>query len=573
MKNIFLYSWLFLLFSISSYSQVNNNWVFGNKNILSFNTPTPSVSSLTSTTNFVGFEGCASVSDSNGNLLLFSDGVRLWKRNGSVDVLITNQLKGNDSSAQNVIFIKKPSFQNSYYIVTISGATGGEKGLFYSEVDVVNATMTSLNIPFKDNLGALINETYMNKSEAVTSTIHADNNKYWVIALVQQGNQGKVYSYLIDSTGVDVNPTPTPTGIPTMNPFNNPITNQSIGLFLKVSPDNLKIGLSYGRSGVFVGAFASNSGAVTFNNPVIYDGVFPNYDSRTFNSYGIEFSPDSSIFYFTSSNTDISIAYLNRLLVSPSSNLATLTTTPFGLINRDASGIQRAIDGLLYIANNTNNLSVINDPNNFTNPQIVESSITLENNSRNCLPQWVWQHPCLETLEDDRDPIPGGSTIFEERNDWIKSTAFIELTARVYYKAANYIELLPSSDNSIGFEAEYGSEFVAYIEGCTNNFVYRNGNIVNQSFEEKEKYDFLEKEVKELSIVPNPSSNSIEILMKNSTFNKVIITSTDGKIVLDKNIDNSESFQVDVSSYANGLYIVNVIDKDGQVYNQKLIKN
>jgi hypothetical protein len=81
------------------------------------------------------------------------------------------------------------------------------------------------------------------------------------------------------------------------------------------------------------------------------------------------------------------------------------------------------------------------------------------------------------------------------------------------------------------------------------------------------------EEIKTLIIFPNPSSNSIEILMKNSSFNKINITSIDGKTVLDKSIKNSGSLEVDVSNYANGLYIVNVIDKDGQFYNQKLIKN
>jgi hypothetical protein len=567
MKNLFILVLLFFSKTIFSQDLQNANWVFGTKNTLNFNTTIPTAGSLASTTGFVGFEGCASVSDSSGNLLLFSDGVRLWKRSLGVDVLITSQLKGNSSSAQNVIFVKKPSFQNSYYVVTISGESGGVKGLFYSEVDVVTATMISLNNPFKDDLGVSIDETYLNKSEAVTSTIHADSNKYWVIAHVQKGVQGRVYSYLIDSSGINVNPSSTTT----MNPSSNPIADGSFGLCLKTSPDNLKIGLSFGRSGVFVGDFTNNTGAVTFNNPVIYDGVFPNYDSKTINSYGLEFSPDSNIFYFTSSNASITSAYLNRVVVSPTLNLATLTTTAFSPSNTNAAGLQRGIDDRLYIAAYSNNLSVINNPNNFSNPQIVENSIPLVSNSGLCLPQWVWQHPCQDTLVDDRYPLPG--IVFEERSDWIKSTALVHTTARVYYKAANYIELLPDNSISLGFEAENGAEFVAYIEGCTGNYVYRtpSSSTSNNTINEVDEAQLISIK-KEFIIIPNPSSNFIEVVLKNSMFNKITITSIDGKTVYEKTVDNQDATQIDTSSYENGLYLVSVFTEDGQVLTEKLIK-
>ncbi len=76
-----------------------------------------------------------------------------------------------------------------------------------------------------------------------------------------------------------------------------------------------------------------------------------------------------------------------------------------------------------------------------------------------------------------------------------------------------------------------------------------------------------------LTVAPNPSSSTIEVMLNNATFNKVMITSIDGKTMLAAPVTNNESFQVDVSTYANGMYIISVIDKEGKVYNQKLIKN
>lgn len=146
------------------------------------------------------------------------------------------------------------------------------------------------------------------------------------------------------------------------------------------------------------------------------------------------------------------------------------------------------------------------------------------------------------------------------RLNWIKTNNNFSLLNNQVLKlnAGDYIELLP---NSV-FETNQLFEAQIY-DYCANP----SDRIANALI------DDVEISKKSLSIYPNPSSSFIEILLKNSTFNKVLINSIDGKTVLDKNIENSESFQVDVSNYANGLYIVNVIDKDGQVYNQKLIKN
>ena len=75
------------------------------------------------------------------------------------------------------------------------------------------------------------------------------------------------------------------------------------------------------------------------------------------------------------------------------------------------------------------------------------------------------------------------------------------------------------------------------------------------------------------AIVPNPSSSVIDIIMKDSNFNKVSITTIDGKIVDEKKVENTDKTQVDVSRYANGIYIITVNSEDGQLYTKKLIKN
>ncbi|MGL2964583.1 T9SS type A sorting domain-containing protein [Flavobacterium sp. RSB2_4_14] len=161
-----------------------------------------------------------------------------------------------------------------------------------------------------------------------------------------------------------------------------------------------------------------------------------------------------------------------------------------------------------------------------------------------------------------------------ERSDWIKAANIVSvgdnsLSNGVVYHAANYVELNP------GFEAILGSQFVAYPEGCSANYVYKNENqstSINQTVIDDEVINLV-KVANGFAIIPNPSSSTIEIVMKGTSFNKVSITTIDGKVVLNKTIEKTDKTQLDVSRYANGIYIINVISEDGQLLSEKLIKN
>lgn len=140
----------------------------------------------------------------------------------------------------------------------------------------------------------------------------------------------------------------------------------------------------------------------------------------------------------------------------------------------------------------------------------------------------------------------------------------------VVYHAGDFLEFNP------GFEAVNGSQFAAYIEDCSGNYVYRNQEV-------KPEVTFLKEDVEinliriskptGFSIIPNPANSSIKIFMDKAKFNKMTITSIDGKIVLDKTIPITESFELDISNYQQGIYIISVRGVDGQLFTQKLIKN
>ena len=182
----------------------------------------------------------------------------------------------------------------------------------------------------------------------------------------------------------------------------------------------------------------------------------------------------------------------------------------------------------------------------------------------------------LASPADDLNNLAAAPTKEKERSDWIKAANIVSVGDNVtgngvVYHAANYVELNP------GFEAETGAQFAAYPEGCTANFVYRNETAEQNNHSVKtpvaESVINLTKIANGFAIIPNPSSSSVEIVMKNQQFNKINVASIDGKTVLERNIELTDKTQIDVSGYANGVYIINITSDDGRIHTEKLIKN
>lgn len=206
---------------------------------------------------------------------------------------------------------------------------------------------------------------------------------------------------------------------------------------------------------------------------------------------------------------------------------------------------------------------------------------TISDNSANVGPDVTFINCCLPTLTltspvDDVSNLATVNLMKKERSDWIKATNIVAvgdntLSNGVVYHAANYVELNPA------FEAVLGAQFSAYPEGCTANYTYKtqiqNPNPIASETPNSDETVNLIKVSKDFAIVPNPSSSTIEIIMNDAKFNKVSITTIDGKIVNERNVEKTDRTLIDVSRYANGIYIINVTSEDGQLFTKKLIKN
>lgn len=135
----------------------------------------------------------------------------------------------------------------------------------------------------------------------------------------------------------------------------------------------------------------------------------------------------------------------------------------------------------------------------------------------------------------------------------------------VVYHAGDFVDLQP------GFDAINGSQFSAYVEGCSDNYFYKNSGPKNIAV--TDDLPELPKLNRQFSIYPNPSNNEIKIVMQNAKLARILIASVDGKTVYENNIQETDTIEIDINALNKGIYIVNVTADDGNVYTKKLIKN
>ena len=289
-------------------------------------------------------EGCATISDSIGNLLFYTDGESVWNRNHTLMPNGNGTMLGSSASTQNAIIVPKPNNPNRYYIFTVD-ANGGPFGLSYSEVDLTanggNGDLVSFN-----NL--LITPT----TEKVTAVRHYNLRDFWVIT--HEWNSNRFHAYLIEPTGV--NNTPVTTSIGSTHGG----VSQNAGGYMKASPDGTKIGLVLTDTARLAEVFDFDDNTGLVSNPI----NIPRSTFSNFTVYGVEFSSNSRFMYVaTSSNPgklhqfDLQAGNISQIVQSGQIPVATHP----GFIG----ALQIAINGKIYASqfSPSTHLAVINNPN------------------------------------------------------------------------------------------------------------------------------------------------------------------------------------------------------------------
>ena len=394
---------LFFLFTVSVTLHAQkeaSNWYFGDNSGIRFN-PDGTTTALTDG-QLSTDEGCTSISDANGDLLFYTDGINVFNKNHNI-MQNGSGLLGSPSSTQSAIIIPKPLSPSVYYIFTVDTGSfdNTDFGFKYSEVDM------SIN----NGLGAIIakNIALLNDSSEKISAVLKDcqSQSIWVITLSSFNGIATSPNAFDTFHAFEV----TNSGVNTTNVVKSRFPSLSISDqrgYLKFSPDGTKLACANPQNGLYLFDFDTDTGIVstgTTNNQPMQIPI--NTSNGANRPYGVEFSPNNQLLYVSSSNdyfnqndpgqnsnpsnhfssllqfnlTATNIQSSASIIDVSSGYRSALQLGPNGKIYRSTS--QSYVGGLPF-------LSVINNPNIIgQGSNYVTNQVPLVNNSRQGLPPFI----------------------------------------------------------------------------------------------------------------------------------------------------------------------------------------
>jgi len=339
MKQLLLVAGLLAFHSLSAQHEFDN-WYFGVNVGVSFVSGSP--------VNLSGgqlgtIEGSASISDSAGNLLFYTNGIDVWDKNNTIMPNGTGLL-GALSSSQSALIVSDPGNANQYYIFT-TDAFQAANGFQYSIVDM---TLNGGN----GDIGPVKNIQLLNIcDEKVTAIRNSSNNGFWVVTHGPSNSSNSYYAYPLTASGI---------GAPVVSNV-GPIylSFQSYIGYMKISPTGDYIARAmYGSHEAEIAQFDNTTGMVS--NPATFhagaqDGL-----------YGVEFSASGNVLYMSCG--EISPSKLFQFDMTAGSTTAIKATgTVLDVDSTHTTGaIQIASDNKIYVLHSGSmSLGVINYPDVF----------------------------------------------------------------------------------------------------------------------------------------------------------------------------------------------------------------
>jgi outer membrane protein OmpA-like peptidoglycan-associated protein len=370
----------FLLLSLGAISSLQAQpeaaiWYFGSKAGLDFRQTPPKPLKDGQMNNT---EGGTSICDDKGNLLFYTDGIKVWNKNHAIMDNGVN-LVGNPSATQSGVIVPLPKQKNKFYVFTLD-AEAGPNGFCYSIVDMTASNglgaVTEKNIPILKPA-----------TEKLTAVAHANNKDIWI--LIHAWNSNAFHAYLLTEKGLEYTPVISEVGEKHGGDVGN-----TVGC-MKVSPDGKKLAVAV-KKDAFVEIFDFNNATGKVESPIFIKFESQNADVLM---YGVEFSSDNSKLYVSAGGAH-EIYQLNLRAGSREDIIKSLH-----LVGRNGAWtgcLQLAPDGKIYVAVfGLPYLSVIKYPNRAGDScEYQEKGIYLEGATSNLnLPTFI------QTFFDDRENL------------------------------------------------------------------------------------------------------------------------------------------------------------------------
>jgi gliding motility-associated-like protein len=309
------------------YAQKENNiWAFGPHLKFTFSSGAPAVSSSA----LEVWEGCATIADSSGALLFYSDGNRVWDRTESVMPngadLLGNQIT---SATQGVAIVPSLYSNDQYYLFVLDARESKDAGyLYYSLIDMKLNSGKGDIVPGRKNV---LLDSLLGEKMTVTG---GTDCSLWL--LVHERDSAIYHAFKIDHDGLHLSPVVSSAGIKPGN--GNYITGE-----MKVSPDRTRVitGIKHeDESYLELSDFNNATGQVS-NARCLDSNFMASY------IYGLEFSPDNSKLYVG----DMGLG-LSQYDFSFFPDIAQIRNSKTIISQDRAKGMRMGPDHKIYVAQN-----------------------------------------------------------------------------------------------------------------------------------------------------------------------------------------------------------------------------
>lgn len=327
-------------------SKRGNVAVFGFFNAVSldfnFDPPVVKIFPKLSVVNFSSDECVASISDTEGNLLFYTNGLGVYNR--KYKPMPNNEgLMGNDGNGTTtqMVIVPWPKDPFRYYIFTPKYAG---RDFVYSLIDM----------RLDNGDGGVVFENkflFSSTTEKVCVVKHSSGEALWLITHSYGSNEFNVY--LIDENGINVTPVKSAVGV------SHSGDRSSCAGYMKPSHDGNRIVCAVGGQLDVLEIFDFNKTTGEVSNPVRLS------DTSTPGKYGVEFSPDNSRLYLSCVDRGSGgRLYQFDLLAGTTEQIAN-SVTLISTRNNTAASLQLAPDGKIYHIGviGAKYLDVIENPN------------------------------------------------------------------------------------------------------------------------------------------------------------------------------------------------------------------
>lgn len=353
-------------------TQKNNQWYFGEMAGIDFNdgaTPITDDNLMTSPV------AASSISDANGELLFYTNGVSVWNREHEL-MVNGNDIGGDSTSVQGAMIVPLPGDSTIFYVFTTDPVWGDYSyDVKYAMVDIKKDTARG-EVIFKDR------PLFTNSTERMTATA-VGSTVIWLITHEYGNNVFRAYPITADGIGA-----PIISAAGSVHKFSEERNGTAS---MKVDPGGRRIAVALqDEIDNFVELFTFTDSTGMVDDFIQIDIMEPLPSL----AYSVEFSSSLQRLYVTANGNNSKLLQYDLDSINAPTAKVDIEATKFELGNSsEAFGtIQTGSDGIIYMAvENSNTLGTINNPNgDDMNASFIETGFDLAGRtSRLGLPNFV----------------------------------------------------------------------------------------------------------------------------------------------------------------------------------------